>query len=153
SSPTPRAAGTANTQQNDPYKLFTGLFGGTGMQPVDMNALIMRRKSVLDFVGGELTSFAKNLGTEDKAACMIHLDSVKSLQDQLKPSTSTPATCTGPTLTPTGLNWNTVANYPNHVKFMSDLVAAAVICGKSRAVTMDLIDNGGGNSLTFPWLN
>ena len=36
---------------------------------------------------------------------------------------------------------------------MSDLVAAAVICGKSRAVTMDLIDNGGGNSLTFPWLN
>ena len=36
---------------------------------------------------------------------------------------------------------------------MSDIVAAAVVCGKSRAVTMDLIDNGGGNSLTFPWLN
>ena len=36
---------------------------------------------------------------------------------------------------------------------MSDIVAAAVICGKSRAVTMDLIDNGGGNSLTFPWLS
>ena len=66
---------------------------------------------------------------------------------------ATPATCTAPTITPTGLNFNTVANYPNHVKFMSDLVAAAVICGKSRAVTMDLIDNGGGNSLTFPWLN
>jgi hypothetical protein len=46
-----------------------------------------------------------------------------------------------------------VTNYPNHVKFMADLVAAAVICGKARAVTMDLIDNGGGNSLTFPWLN
>src|SRR6185295_16608623 len=29
----------------------------------------------------------------------------------------------------------------------------AVICGKARSVTMDLIDNGGGNSLTFPWLN
>ena len=84
---------------------------------------------------------------------MIHLDSIRSLEDQLKPSTTTPATCTAPTITPTGLNFNTVANYPNHVKFMSDLVAAAVICGKSRAVTMDLIDNGGGNSLTFPWLN
>jgi hypothetical protein len=148
-----RTGGTPNTQQNDPYKLFTSLFGGTGMQPADMNALIMRRKNVLDHVGRELTNFAKNLGTEDKAAVMIHMDSVKSLSDQLKPSTSTPATCTAPTITPTGLNFNTVANYPNHVKFMSDIVAASVICGKSRAVTMDLIDNGGGNSLTFPWLN
>jgi hypothetical protein len=148
-----RAAGTPNTQQNDPYKLFTNLFGGTGMPPAQIDAMIARRKSVLDFVGGELTSFARNLGSEDKAACMIHLDSIKSLQDQLKPPTSTPATCAAPTITPTGLNFSTVANYPNHVKFMSDLVAAAVICGKSRAVTMDLIDNGGGNSLTFPWLS
>ncbi len=148
-----RSGGVANTQQNDPYKLFTNLFGGAGMTPVDMNALIARRKSVLDYVGGELTSFAKNLGTEDKNNVMVHLQSVKSLQDQLKPSTTTPATCTSPDITPTGLSFNSVANYPKHVQFMSDIVAASVICGKSRAVTMDLIDNGGGNSLTFPWLN
>jgi hypothetical protein len=148
-----RTGGTPNTQQNDPYKLFASLFGGTTMMPADMNALIARRKSVLDFVGGELTTFANNLGTQDKSTVMIHLDSIRSLESQLKPATGTPATCTAPTITPTGLNFNTVANYPNHVKFMSDLVATAVICGKSRAVTMDLIDNGGGNSLTFPWLN
>jgi len=149
-----RSAGTPNTQQNDPYKLFTSLFGGTGMQPADMSALLARRKSVLDFVGGELTGFAKNLGSDDKNAVMTHLASVKSLEDQLKPpTTGTPAACTAPDITPTGLNFNTITNYPNHVKFMADLVAAAVICGKSRAVTMDLIDNGGGNSLTFPWLN
>ena len=148
-----RTGGTPNTQQNDPYKLFTSLFGGTTMMPADMNALIARRKSVLDFVGGELTTFANNLGTQDKSTVKIHLDSIRSLESQLKPPTGTPATCTAPTITPTGLNFNTVANYPNHVKFMSDLVATAVICGKSRSVTMDLIDNGGGNSLTFPWLN
>jgi hypothetical protein len=148
-----RTGGTPNTQQNDPYKLFTSLFGGAGMTPVDMNALIARRKSVLDYVGGELTGFAKNLGTDDKNNVMVHLQSVKSLEDQLKPSTGTPATCSSPDITPTGLNFNTITNYPNHVKFMSDIVAAAVVCGKSRAVTMDLIDNGGGNSLTFPWLN
>jgi Protein of unknown function (DUF1552) len=148
-----RSAGTPNTQQNDPYKLFTSLFGGTGMQPADMTALLARRKSVLDYVGGDLTTFAKNLGSEDKNAVMVHLASVQSLESQLKPPTGTPATCAAPDITPTGLNFNTVANYPNHVKFMADLVAAAVICGKSRAVTMDLIDNGGGNSLTFPWLS
>ena len=78
-----RSGGTPNTQQNDPYKLFTSLFGGAGMTPVDMNALIARRKSVLDYVGGELTGFAKNLGTDDKNNVMVHLQSVKSLQDQL----------------------------------------------------------------------
>jgi len=147
-----RSAGTPNTQQNDPYKLFTSMFGGTGT-PTDMTALLARRKSVLDFCGGELTTFAKNLGGDDKNAVMTHLASIQSLEAQLKPPTGTAATCTAPDITPTGLNFNTVTNYPNHVKFMADLVAAAVICGKSRAVTMDLIDNGGGNSLTFPWLN
>jgi len=65
------------------------------------------------------------------------------------------ATCTTPSITPTGLSFSNSnnTNYPMQVQFMADLVAAAVICGKARAVTMDLIDNGGGNSLTFPWLN
>ncbi len=38
-----------------------------------MNALIARRKSVLDFVGGELTKFAGNLGTDDKTKVQSHL--------------------------------------------------------------------------------
>ena len=29
----------------------------------------------------------------------------------------------------------------------------AVKCDISRAITLDLIDDGGGNSLTFPWLD
>lgn len=149
-----RSAATANTQQNDPYKLFTSLFGGASMPATQVNALLARRKSVLDFVSGDLTTFAKNLGSEDKTKVMVHFDSIRSLEAQLTPGTTTmTGTCTTPTITPTGLNFNSIANYPNHVKFTSDLVAAAVICGKARAVTMDLIDNGGGNSLTFPWLN
>jgi hypothetical protein len=149
-----RAGGTPNTQQTDPYKLFTSLFGGTSMPATQVNALLARRKSVLDYVGTELTSFSKNLGTDDKAKVQVHMDSIRSLETQLTSTTMMPpATCTPPTITPTGLNFNTITNYPNHVKFMADLVAAAVICGKARAVTMDLIDNGGGNSLTFPWLS
>jgi hypothetical protein len=149
-----RSANTPNVQQSDPYKLFNSLFSGSAMPAPQVDALLARRKSVLDFVGGELTTFSKNLGTDDKAKVQIHLDSIRSIENQLS-STATPmgASCTNPTITPTGLNFDTVSNYPNHVKFMSDIVAAAVICGKARSVTMDLIDNGGGNSLTFPWLN
>ena len=149
-----RTGGTANTAATDPYKLFSTLFAGTSMPAAQVNALLARRKSILDVAGPELTTFSKNLGTDDKATVQVHLDSIRALEAQLTPSSgTTTATCTAPSITPTGLNFNTITNYPNHVKFMSDLVAAAVICGKARAVTMDLIDNGGGNSLTFPWLN
>ena len=151
-----RSAGTPNTQVTDPYKLFTTLFGGTNMPVTQVNALLARRKSVLDFVGKELTTFSKNLGSDDKGKVQVHLDSIRSLESQLSampPTTTT--TCTPPTITPTGLSFTNSnnTNYPTQVKFMADIVAAAVICGKARAVTMDLIDNGGGNSLTFPWLN
>jgi len=149
-----RSANTPNTQQTDPYKLFNNLFAGSSMPATQVNALLARRKSVLDFVGTELNNFAKNLGTDDRNTVQSHLDSIRSLENQLTSSgTSTTPTCTAPTITPTGLNFDTVTNYPDHVKFMTDIVAAAVICGKARSVTMDLIDNGGGNSLTFPWLN
>ena len=127
------------------------------MPVTQVNALLARRKSVLDFVGKELTTFSKNLGTDDKGKVQVHLDSIRSLEAQL---TAMPADddhdlhaaerSRRPGLSFTNSN-NT--NYPTQVKFMADLVAAAVICGKARAVTMDLIDNGGGNSLTFPWLN
>jgi len=148
-----RSANTPNVQQNDPYKLFNSLFAGSSMPPTQVNALLARRKSVLDFVGGELTTFSKNLGTDDKAKVQIHLDSIRSIENQLTTSTPSTATCTPPAVTPTGLNFNSVSNYPDHVRLTTDIVAAAVICGKARSVTMDLIDNGGGNSLTFPWLN
>ncbi|MES1204816.1 MAG: DUF1552 domain-containing protein [Pseudomonadota bacterium] len=149
-----RSAGQKNASQSDPYKLFNSMFAGQSMPPAQVNALFQRRKSVLDFVSGELTNFASNLGTDDKVNVQNHMDSIRQLETQLQSSMTTPGgTCTPPSIMPTGLTFSNNNNYPNQVQFMSDLVAAAVICGKSRCVTMDLIDDGGGNSLNFPWLN
>jgi len=151
-----RSAGTPNTQQTDPYKLFNTLFSGTNMPITQVNALLARRKSVLDYVGKQLTGFSSKLGTDDRIKVQAHFDSIQSLEKQLQAMpTTTTTTCTAPSITPTGLSFSNSnnTNYPTQVQFMADLVAAAVICGKARAVTMDLIDNGGGNSLTFPWLN
>jgi len=151
-----RSAGTPNSQVTDPYKLFNSLFAGTNIPVTQLNALVARRKSVLDLVGKELTTFSNRLGTVDKTKVQEHLDSIQALQAQLQtmPTTSTTA-CAAPSITPTGLSFTNSnnTNYPTQVQFMADIVAAAVICGKARAVTMDLIDNGGGNSLTFPWLS
>jgi hypothetical protein len=149
-----RSANTPNTQVSDPYKLFNNLFAGASMPATQVNTLLARRKSVLDVVGKELTTFGRNLGTEDRNKVQVHLESIQALQSQLTAMPSgTTTTCTAPSITPTGLSFTDNKNYPTQVQFVSDIIAAAVICGKARAITMDLIDNGGGNSLTFPWLN
>jgi hypothetical protein len=149
-----RAAGQKNTSQTNPYTLFSSLFAGQTMPVAQVNALFARRKSVLDFVSTKLTSFAANLGTDDKISVQNHLDSIRQLESDLQSASAAPsAGCTAPSVTPAGLNFSSNANYPTMVQFMADIVAAAVICGKARAVTWDLIDDGGGNSLNFPWLN
>ena len=152
-----RSAGTPNTQVTDPYKLFNTLFAGTNMPVTQVNALLAaaqehprpRRQAadrVLDPAGdgrqGEGPGPPRlDPGAGDAAAG-------DAARPRRRPAPR-------PRITPTGLSFTNSnnTNYPMQVQFMADLVAAAVICGKARAVTMDLIDNGGGNSLTFPWLS
>jgi hypothetical protein len=149
-----RAGKVKNTSETDPYRLFTTLFAGASMTPTQINTTLQRRKSVLDHVIGELTNFQSRVGTDDKAKVEAHLESIRAIESQLSAGGMTGGgACVPPPNTPTGLNFKTVTNFPTHVKLMMDLVAAAVKCDLARAITMDLVDNGGGNSLTFPWLN
>lgn len=147
-----RSKGQKNTAQTDPYKLFNNLFAGQSMPAGTVNSLLARRKSVLDFAGKQLTRFATNLGTDDRIKVQAHLDSIRQLEMQLEAPVSS-ASCSPPMITPTGMTFKSVNDYPQHVTFMADLAAAAVTCDKARAITLDLIDDGGGNSLTFPWLS
>lgn len=148
------AGGHSNTAETDPYRLFTTLFSGTTMTPVQMSNLMQRDKSILDFCVTELTAFQNRIGTDDKSRVQAHLDSIRTIENQLSSASSTPsAGCAPPANTPAGLNFKTVTNYPDHVRLMMNLVAAAVKCDIARSITMELIDDGGGNSLTFPWIN
>jgi Protein of unknown function (DUF1552) len=149
-----RAAGQKNTSQTNMSTLYSSLFAGQSLPVAQVNALFQRRKSALDFVSTELTAFAANLGTDDKITVQNHMDSVRQLESQLQSSSSpSTGTCTAPANTGAGLSFSNNSGYNTLITFMADIVAAAVICGKARCVTMDLIDDGGGNSLNFPWLN
>ena len=145
-----RGAGVKNTSETDPYRLFTTLFSGATMTPTQVNTLLVRRKSVLDHVLKELTTFQNRVGTDDKMKIGAHMDSIRQIESQLS-DTVVPigAGCAPPPNTPAGLNFKTVSNYPTHIQLMMDLVGAAVKCDMARAITMDLADNGGSNGLTF----
>jgi hypothetical protein len=175
SSTTWKSAGTKNTQQTDPYKVFNSLFSGVpttpGMPPTptpgtpDADATKARRKSVLDFVGGELDQFASGLGSEDRAKVQSHVEAIAALEARLGgmaggagtggtgEGTPVGAGCAAPMLPATKPSFNDVTNYPTHVSSMLAIAGAAVKCDFARCITVDLIDDGGGNSLTFPWLD
>jgi Protein of unknown function (DUF1552) len=135
------AGGIKNLPQTNPYKLYTTLFGGTP-------DLLARRQSVLDFCIDDLARFGARLGSEDRPKIDSHLQSLRAIETQL----ATLPGCHPPTQTPAGLNFSDNNNYPTQVKSMMDMIAAAVKCDVARTFTLDLIDDGGGNSLNFPWL-
>ena len=137
-----RAGGLRNASVTDPYKLYTQLFGGTAIP------LLAQQKSVLDYCIDDIMRFEARLGSEDKVKIDAHLSSLRAIEQQL----GMPPGCQPAAPTPTGLSFNVNANYPDQVRMMTDLIAAAVKCDVARAITLDLIDDGGGNSLTFPWL-
>ena len=144
-----------NTSETNPYRLFTTLFSGASATPQQTSSLLLRRKSVLDHVTTELTNFQSIVGGDDKAKIQAHLDSVRQIEMQLTAgATSTPGSaCTAPPNTPAGINLTSPLTLPDHLRLMLDLVAAAVKCDMARAVTIDILDNGGANNQTFPWIN
>lgn len=150
-----RAGKVKNTSETNPYRLFTTLFSGASVTPTQANTLLLRRKSVLDHVTTELTNFQGRIGADDRAKVQAHLDSVRQIEMQLTAgATSTPGSaCAPPPNTPAGINLSSPLTLPDHLRLMLDLVAAAVKCDKARAITMDILDNGGANNQTFPWIN
>ena len=132
------AGGVKNQSITNPYNLYATLFGGTP-------DLLARRQSVLDFCIDDLARFGSRLGSEDKPKIDSHLQSLRAIEMQL----GTLPGCHPPAQIPTGLNFNDNNNYPILVKSMMDMIAAAVKCDVARTFTLDLIDDGGGNSLDF----
>jgi hypothetical protein len=146
-----KAGGVANTPNTSPSKVFSQLFAGANLSPAQISNVQARRKSVLDLVSTQLTAFQGVVGTADKVKIQSHLDAVRNIEQSLTGQTLTVG-CSPPALGSASVS-QAVADYPALVASQMKLAAAAVTCGISRAVTIELNDDGGGNGLTFPWLS
>ena len=69
----------------DPQDIFTTVFGNvTGGTGTDPNAIaLMRKKSILDFVGKKYDALKLKLGTEDRARLDQHLTQVRALEQRI----------------------------------------------------------------------
>jgi hypothetical protein len=143
-SPSFRAAGQKNTGEGDPKRLFDKLFASTATPSEELAKIRERRKSVLDFVGKELTGFSQRMGTDDKAKIDAHLQSIRQLETQLGASTMA---CAQPTV-------NTGSKiFQDKVAAMLDMIAMALRCDITRTVSICWADDGGYRPITLPWLD
>jgi hypothetical protein len=143
-SPSWRGADQRNTGEGDPKRLFDKLFASTLMPSADLEKIRARRKSVLDFVSGELTGFSQRMGTDDKAKIDAHFESIRQLEAQL---TANNMACETPTV-------NTASKiFQDKVAAMLDMTAMALRCDITRSVSICWADDGGYRPITLPWLD
>lgn len=134
-----------NEPEQDAARLFERLFAGASMPEGMVNTLLLKRQSVLDYVGTDLESFGQRLGTEDRVKVEAHLSSIRELEARISNSPTGGAACTQPTL-------GTGDDTPSEMKNMFDLAAAAIRCDATRVVNIDLYHDGGADGNSFSWL-
>jgi hypothetical protein len=140
-----RADGSLNTSETDPARLFQTLFASQALPPAQLEALKARRQSVLDYVKTELASYGARLGTDDRAKLGTHLDSIRQLEASLGAMPPGAACAAADPGAPT--------EYQTSLKAFSDLVATALRCDLTRAVSLVWADHGGSAPYTLPFLN
>jgi hypothetical protein len=140
-----RADGSLNTGETDPARLFKTLFASQALPSAQLDALKARRGSVLDYLSTELSSYGARLGTDDRAKIATHLESIRRIE------LSTTATPTGASCVVTDPGAPTT--YQASVQAFSDLVAAALRCDVTRAVSLVWADEGGSAPYAMPFLN
>jgi hypothetical protein len=135
----------------DPYAVYKEVFGGgdfnTAADPAAVKRLMANKKSILDFVGGNLEDFKQRLGTEDRTGVEAHLQAIRDLENQLQAEGSnTGGSCASGA--PNMIDIDDRAQYPNIQKAHFNLMVSALKCGVTNVVTLQHGDSS-GNSINF----
>jgi hypothetical protein len=144
-----RAAGDPVIPSTDPYKVFTQVFGasmpaaGGGTMPdpaVERKRAI--KKSVLDHVVADLNRFSLRVGTEDKAAIQAHLQSIRTLENELDRNLMMPTTGGKPPVLAPGVEFGSTNAFETTTKMMIDISVAALAADATRMIVLQLGDQG-----------
>jgi hypothetical protein len=141
-----KAKGQKNVPETDPKRLFQRLFAGASMPVEQVDALLLRRKSILDFLGKDLEAYGTRLGTEDRSKIQAHLTAIRDLEKQLEGGAGPGLSCTAPS------EPAATKDTPTLMKLMFEMAGIALTCDHTRVITIDLYDDGGGDGNNFPWL-
>jgi hypothetical protein len=126
---------------NDSAQAFRDAFGaGTPAKSDDAaRALLAQRRSVLDFVRGEVQSLAGTLGAAQRPALELHLEALRGLETRLSPGAGAGACSTealaGRVSKPVPGD-SSGERLRAHGELQMDLLATALACGVRRVGTL-----------------
>ncbi len=130
--------------ENNPYNVYTNLFGLSSIDPAALKLLKKRRDSVNDLVRSEMkTLLARNdLSMADRQRLDLHFQSIRDLEIGilcgLSDSDVQALDAEQPYI-------QDDSKFETNCKMMMDLVVLAMSCGSARACTLQL---GNGNNST-----
>jgi hypothetical protein len=152
----------------EPSEIWTSLFGSLTPATPAMNAEILRKQSILDFVDKRYAALSAKVGATDRIKIADHLDKIREIENGLK-DTGMPVTsaCVPPTLIDTsdynaksGLNADndgkvvdiqTDKAIPKVGTLMMDMLVMGLACDRTAVATLQWSDTEAKH--TFPWLN
>ncbi|MEJ7733413.1 MAG: DUF1552 domain-containing protein [Polyangiaceae bacterium] len=118
----------------DPREAFELLFSGDVGPPEEAEQRKAERLRVLAAVSGELGALEKRLGCDDKSRLGTHVAAVEELEKQLELGGGA---CEAPEQ-PDKASYEDGTKYPAAVKAHMDLAVAALACGRTRVLTLQL---------------
>ena len=137
--------------ESDPYKMFDRIFGGGfmaptggGTVPAGPNPAVERtrleKKSIIDYVAGEIDDVKLRVGKEDGVKIDAHLETVRDIERRLMGSGGGGGGVVGasckPGTKPQMLDLNQNKSFPELLPLTNKMVAAAFACDRTRIASL-----------------
>jgi Protein of unknown function (DUF1552) len=121
--------------ENDPRAVFERLFGTSGSTDRSARlARIRRDRSILDFVGADVSNLQKLIGSQDKVKVAEYLESVRDIERRIQMAEGQNSRELPVVEQPVGVP----TDYAEHAKLMMDLLALAYQTDLTRISTFML---------------
>ena len=121
--------------ENDPRAVFERLFGTSGSTDRAARlARIRRDRSILDFVGADVSNLQKQIGSQDKVKVAEYLESVRDIERRIQMAEGQNSRELPVVEQPVGVP----TDYAEHAKLMMDLLALAYQTDLTRISTFML---------------
>jgi len=143
-----RGASLPNTPIDDPWRMYERIFSDAaiGLDEAAAAKALAEKRSVLDFLHGDLQSLETRVNSEDRAHLEAHLEHIRSLERRLE----TPvATCELPSM-PEPFDPQALENFAEIAQLQVDLMLFAHRCDLTRISTFMFANANSWQ--TYPWL-
>jgi len=141
-----RGPNQPNPAIDDPWVMFDRVFANLTPDNTNRDQLLAERRSVLDYVSGELTTLETQLPADDRPRLEAHLSGIRSVEHQLD---NLNRVCMAPTVG-TKVDPYAKENYPAIGQLQMDLMFQAHVCDLTRISTF--MWSNADSWQYFPWI-